>query len=61
MGEQSQFEPGQKAPNNAIYMEVSEDSFYMNVNDPKRIKLKRGDTFPPTSNGNRKWRRIKID
>lgn len=57
MGEQSLFEPGQKAPNNAIYMEVGEDDFHTNINNPKKVKLKKGDTFPETSNHERKWRR----
>ncbi|ANE46040.1 hypothetical protein SY83_06785 [Paenibacillus swuensis] len=57
MGEQSLFEPGQKAPNNGIYYEVGEDDFHMNINNPKQVELSKGDKFPELTNHNRKWRR----
>ncbi|MDQ0162424.1 YjzC family protein [Aeribacillus alveayuensis] len=53
MGQKHQFKPGEKAPNNGIYVEVGETgSMVMN---PKKIKLKAGDPFPETSNHNRVW------
>ncbi|WP_261132541.1 YjzC family protein [Bacillus sp. Marseille-Q3570] len=53
MGQNHQFNPGQKAPNNGIYVEIGETGSM--VNDPKEIKLHAGDAFPETSNHNRKW------
>lgn len=58
MGEQTQFNPGQKAPNDGIYVEVGENAFHMGINDPKSVELKKGDPFPETSNHNRKWVRV---
>jgi hypothetical protein len=58
MGERTQFNPGQKAPNDGRYMEVGENAFHMGINDPKIIELKKGDSFPETSNHNRKWVRV---
>lgn len=55
MGEQTQFQPGEYAPNNGFYMEISEDSQYGSVQDPQIIRLTRGERFPETTNGNRKW------
>lgn len=59
MGEQSEFEPGQKAPNDGVYMEVGEDQFHMGIKNPQIIDLKRGDRFPDTRNHNRKWVRVR--
>lgn len=53
MGQRRQFEPGQKAPNNGIYVEIGETG--ANVQNPKSVKLEAGDTFPETTNHNRKW------
>ncbi|MCM3759862.1 YjzC family protein [Alkalihalobacillus oceani] len=53
MGQNRQFEPGQKAPNNGIYVEIGETGSM--VQRPKSVKLHAGDTFPETSNHNRKW------
>ncbi|KIL39616.1 hypothetical protein SD70_19010 [Gordoniibacillus kamchatkensis] len=58
MGEQTQFNPGQKAPNDGIYVEVGENAFHTGVNNPKSVELKKGDEFPETSNHNRKWVRV---
>lgn len=55
MGERTQFRPGDKAPNNGVYVEVGEDDFHTNINDPKRVKLKKGDQLPETTNDDRKW------
>lgn len=56
MGEQTEFEPGDKAPNDATYIEVGEADFHMGINDPKQIRLRKGERFPETSNHNRKWK-----
>jgi hypothetical protein len=53
MGQSHQFQPGQKAPNNGIYVEIGEDGDM--VQDPKSLKLSAGDIFPDTQNQNRKW------
>ncbi|GAE31212.1 YjzC family protein [Alkalihalobacillus hemicellulosilyticus] len=53
MGQNKQFEPGQKAPNNGIYVEIGETGSM--VQDPKSLKMEAGDVFPDTSNHNRKW------
>ncbi|GAB6990962.1 YjzC family protein [Paenibacillus pini] len=57
MGEQTEYEPGDKAPNPGIYMEVGEASFHTEVNNPQKIRLEKGDTFPETTNKNRKWKK----
>jgi hypothetical protein len=58
MGEQSQFAPGQKAPNDGMYMEVGDNDFHMGINNPQIVHLKRGDEFPDTRNDDRKWVRV---
>jgi len=57
MGEWSEFNPGDRAPNDGVYIEVGEAAFHMNVNNPKRVTLRAGQRFPETSNHNRKWKR----
>ena len=44
MGQSRQFRPGQKAPNNGIYIEIGDTG--STVNNPKRLKMKAGDAFP---------------
>lgn len=58
MGEQSEFNPGDKAPNNGLYIEIGENDFHMGINDPKKVKLSKGDRFPETTNKNRKWSKM---
>lgn len=53
MGQNRQFRPGQKAPNNGVYIEIGETG--SNVNNPQMLKLNAGDRFPETSNHNRLW------
>ena len=53
MGQAHQFRPGDKAPNNGVYVEIGETG--SNVTRPKQIKLKAGEVFPDTQNHNRKW------
>ena len=53
MGQNRQFKAGDKAPNNGIYMEIGETG--SDVKNPKRIRLKAGDSFPENSNHNRIW------
>ncbi|WP_314590192.1 YjzC family protein [Paenibacillus terrigena] len=57
MGEKTEYEPGDKAPNNGLYMEVGEASFHQEIQNPQIIELKRGDTFPETTNKDRKWKK----
>ena len=58
MGEQTEYEKGDKAPNPGIYTEVGEArSFHTQIENPKRITMKKGDTFPETSNKDRKWKK----
>ncbi|WP_379137669.1 YjzC family protein [Paenibacillus sp. sgz500958] len=59
MGEQTEYEKGNKAPNPGLYTEVSEArSFHTQIKDPKVIEMKKGDTFPETSNKDRKWKKV---
>lgn len=53
MGQNRQFKPGQKAPNNGTYVEIGETG--STVVNPKMVKLDAGDSFPETSNHNRIW------
>ncbi|PPA68925.1 YjzC family protein [Jeotgalibacillus proteolyticus] len=53
MGQNHQFKPGQKAPNNGYYVEIGETG--STVNDPNQIKLKAGEEFPETKNKDRVW------
>lgn len=59
MGERTQFEPGDRAPNDGVYIETGEDDFHMGINDPRQVELQAGDRFPETSNDDRKWTRKK--
>lgn len=59
MGEQTEFEPGQRAPNDGEYMEIGEDSFHMGVNNPAHVEMRKGQQFPETTNHNRKWKKVK--
>ena len=53
MGQSHQFKPGQKAPNNGLYIEIGDSG--STVVNPKRVKLKAGDRFPENSNDDRVW------
>ncbi|SDZ01408.1 YjzC-like protein [Evansella caseinilytica] len=53
MGQSRHFKPGDKAPNNGVYVEIGDTS--STVNDPKEIRLEAGDTFPKTTNHERIW------
>ena len=58
MGERTEFEHGDKVPNDGIYTEVGESrSFHTQIQNPKRITLMKGDSFPETTNKNRKWKK----
>jgi len=61
MGEWSEFEPGQRAPNSGRYREVGENDRIMGIEDPRIIELEKGERFPPTKNKNRKWVRDGIN
>jgi hypothetical protein len=56
-GEPSLFNPGDKAPNDGVYIETGEDDFHMGIEDPAQVELKKGQKFPETTNRNRKWTR----
>lgn len=58
MGERTEFRPGEEAPNDGVYIEIGENDFHMGIKNPKRIKMRAGQTFPNTSNHNRKWTRM---
>jgi hypothetical protein len=55
MGERTEFEPGMRAPNDGTYIETGENDFHMGINDPRQVKLKKGEKFPEATNQNRKW------
>jgi len=55
MGERTQFDSGDRAPNNGVYVEVGENDFHMGINDPRRVKLKKGEKLPELTNSDRKW------
>ncbi|TKH46054.1 YjzC family protein [Paenibacillus sp. FSL R10-2782] len=57
MGEKTEFEPGDKVPNDGVYMEVGEKSFHTEIQNPQSVTLERGDSFPETTNHNRKWKK----
>ncbi|MMZ65209.1 hypothetical protein D1872_275990 [compost metagenome] len=57
MGEKTEFVPGDKVPNDGVYMEVGEKSFHTEIQNPQQITLERGDSFPKTTNYNRKWKK----
>ncbi|TLS37824.1 YjzC family protein [Pseudalkalibacillus caeni] len=54
-GENRQYNPGQKVPNNGVYIEIGETGSM--VQDPQQVELKAGEHFPECSNHNRKWSR----
>ncbi|CAM3629865.1 YjzC family protein [Marinicrinis lubricantis] len=56
MGERTEFEPGDKAPNNGTYIEIGETAFHMGIENPKKVTLSKGDKFPETTNKDRKWK-----
>jgi YjzC-like protein len=53
MGQNHQFKPGQKAPNNGTYIEIGDTG--SNIINPKKIHLKKGQPFPESSNDDRIW------
>jgi hypothetical protein len=55
MGEPSRFEPGNRAPNDGVYIEVGENDFHMGIENPKQVHLKKGEKFPDNVNEDRKW------
>jgi YjzC-like protein len=58
MGEKTQFEAGDTAPNNGRYIEIGERAFHMGIENPQIINLKQGEKFPENTNHNRKWKRL---
>ncbi|MNF14221.1 hypothetical protein D3C80_2163500 [compost metagenome] len=59
MGERTEYEKGDRAPNPGIYTEVGEArSFHTEIQNPKRITMEKGDIFPDTTNKKRKWKKV---
>ncbi|WP_169084062.1 YjzC family protein [Paenibacillus sp. PL91] len=58
MGEGTMFTPGDKAPNDGTYIEDGVNSFHMGIQNPKKVRLNKGDRFPQTTNHERIWRRM---
>src|SRR4051794_27312910 len=50
MGEWTEFNAGDRAPNEGAYIEVGENDYHMGINNPKKIHLHKGEKFPDTSN-----------
>lgn len=46
MGEKTEFEPGDKAPNDGEYTEVGEKSFVTEIQNPKRVTLQKVKLSP---------------
>jgi hypothetical protein len=57
MGERTEFEPGDTAPNDGKYIEIGETAFHMGIENPQIVSLKKGESFPETKNKDRKWKR----
>jgi hypothetical protein len=57
MGEKTEFRPGEEAPNDGVYIEIGENDRIMGIEHPQTVTLRAGQTFPETSNHNRKWSR----
>lgn len=55
MGEKTQFKAGDKAPNNGLYVEVSEQRHAGSPTENQIVRLERGERFPDTGNKDRKW------
>jgi len=53
MGQNHQFKPGQKAPNNGTYIEIGDTG--SPVINPQKLYLKKGQRFPEASNHERLW------
>lgn len=58
MGERTEFEPGDEAPNNGVYIEVGDKDHQMGINNPQQVHLQQGEAFPETTNQRRKWTRM---
>lgn len=59
MGQHNQFEPGWEVPNDGEYVETGEHPDSRNLKNPKHVHLEKGETFPSTSDPDRKWTRVK--
>jgi hypothetical protein len=57
MGEQTLFNPGDKAPNQGTYIETGDRDRIMGIENPEQIELDKGEHFPETTNQDRKWTR----
>ncbi|CAM4303215.1 MULTISPECIES: YjzC family protein [Paenibacillus] len=59
MGEWTHFTDRHTAPNDGIYIEVGEHAVHTGVNNPRKVKLKKGQRFPELTNEDRRWTRMK--
>lgn len=59
MGEQTEFRPGQRAPNDGTYIEIGDRDIHMGINNPQQVTLQAGDKFPQTTNEDRMWKKKK--
>ncbi len=59
MGQHHQFEPGWEVPNDGDYIEIGTHPDSAGIHHPKKVHLRRGQIFPHTTNGDRKWVRMK--
>ncbi|SFE82957.1 YjzC-like protein [Paenibacillus algorifonticola] len=58
MGEGTLFSAGDKAPNDATYIEDGVNSFHQGIQNPQKVKLSKGQRFPDNTNHERKWKRM---
>ncbi|MFD0961770.1 YjzC family protein [Paenibacillus chungangensis] len=61
MGEFTTFSPGDRAPNNGTYIETGVNDYHMGIENPRKVRLNRGEKFPGTSNHERKWKKMPKD
>ena len=55
MGERTRLHAGDRAPNDGVYVEVGEDDFHMGIENPRKVKLKKGEKLPENKNDDRQW------
>ena len=55
MGEQTRFHGGDEAPNDGVYVETGTKDIHMGIQDPRRVKLKKGDKLPDPATDDRVW------
>ncbi|MCR2805340.1 YjzC family protein [Paenibacillus soyae] len=58
MGEWTVFNQGDRAPNDGTYIETGVNDYHMGIEDPKKVRLHKGERFPQNTNHERKWIRM---